>query len=427
MHALGRFLRRHRGTLGLIAAALGFFLAMDVLGVWMWVGVPHVTPTLADWYGTLSASDCHAQGIDVYVTNPCDLYGRIHVYGHPWLYLSWFGLTRETHFISGMAIIVIPFIVAAAFTLDPKTPREFLLALVILLSPASMLGIERANIDLFVFVLGVVTSALVATRMRANVGTAIGLHILSGLLKYYPFTGGANLWWGVRSRIGVICVSVIYAVGSAIAIASMWWQIERVTPTMTDSPPGGPSFGADLLFLLLNQQTALPIHFDSVTLATIVALTLTSIIGCLLTFRLEFRSSTIWQRSAFSCGAALLIGCYFAISNYDYRLVFVIMTVPLILAERDGMPTFVFRAWIGLILFTLWAYGINRAIKGAIGLFVADDGILQQVGGALYLIEYLAAYPLFALFVGGLVRLAIDHWRSLQWRGEFGEFERARQ
>ena len=427
MHVFGRLLQRHRGACGLIATALGFFLAMDMLGLWMWVGVPHIVPTLADWYGTLSASDCYAQGIDVYVTNPCDPYGRIHVYGHPWLYLSWLGLTRDTHFISGMAFIVIPYIVAAAFTLGPKTPREFLLALIILLSPASMLGIERANIDLFVFVLGVVSSALVATRMPANVATALGLHVLSGLLKYYPFTGGANLWWGVRSRFGVICVSVIYAVASAVAIASTWWQIQRVTSTMTDSPAGGPSFGADLAFLLLNQQTAVPLQFNNVALATIVALALTTIVGCLLAFRLEFRSSTIWQRSAYSCGAALLLGCYFAISNYDYRLVFVIMTIPLILAERDGMPRLVFPAWIALILISLWAYAINRAIKGGIGLFVADEGILQQVGGVLYLIEYFAAYPLFALLVGGFMRLAIDHWRGLQWRSRFGELGRAPQ
>ena len=388
------------------------------------MGVPHILPTFADWYGTLSASDCFAQGVDVYVTNPCHPYGSIHSYGHPWLYLSWIGLTRDTHFISGMALVVIPFIVSAALTLDPKTPPQFVLALALLLSPASMLGIERANIDLCVFVLAVVASALVATRHPVRVGGAIGLHILSGLLKYYPFMGGANLWWGVRSRLGVIGVSVIYALAAAIAIASIWWQIERVAPTMPDAPAGGVSFGADLLFNLLNQQTILPIHFDNVMLPTVVALIATTALGCLVATRLELRRSTIWQRSAYSCGAAVLIGCYFTISNFDYRLVFIIMTVPLLLADRDGMPPILFRVWIGLILFALWAYGINRAIKGTVGTFVADERILQHVGGAVYLVEYLATYPLFAFLIGGLVRLALDQWNNLPWRVTFSEVKR---
>ena len=95
------------------------------------------------------------------------------------------------------------------------------------------------------------------------------------------------------------------------------------------------------------------------------------------------------------------------------------------MSGRTEKPVFLFRVWIGLLLFALWAYAINRAIKGVAATFVTDEHILQQVGGVVYLVEYLATYPLIALFVGGLVRLAFDHWRNLRWRGEFGELKRA--
>ena len=41
----------------------------------------------ADWSVIINASNCAQNGIDVYVENPCDPWGRKHVYGNILLFI----------------------------------------------------------------------------------------------------------------------------------------------------------------------------------------------------------------------------------------------------------------------------------------------------------------------------------------------------
>ena len=47
-------------------------------------GVVHI---FSDWNVMLNANICHERNYDVYINNPCDPWGRKHVYGSILLYL----------------------------------------------------------------------------------------------------------------------------------------------------------------------------------------------------------------------------------------------------------------------------------------------------------------------------------------------------
>jgi hypothetical protein len=126
-------------------------LAIEHFSLWPLLGVPHIEPRFIDWHALLAASDCQALGIDPFKENPCDSFRRKHIYGSIWLYLSNFRLNRSDVFWSGLCFFVLPYIITASLTLNPSTLKQFILALSLILSPASLLGIERANADVAIY------------------------------------------------------------------------------------------------------------------------------------------------------------------------------------------------------------------------------------------------------------------------------------
>src|SRR5262245_26822898 len=80
---------RYRLIVGIILlAAFVFFWAIhwfELLSTYerilRFLGVPaFVKMPFADFHQVLSAAECYRQGVDVYVTNPCDVLGRRYIY-----------------------------------------------------------------------------------------------------------------------------------------------------------------------------------------------------------------------------------------------------------------------------------------------------------------------------------------------------------
>jgi hypothetical protein len=92
--------------------------------------------------------------------------------------------------------------------------------------------------------------------------------------------------------------------------------------------------------------------------------------------------------SLFVAGWAMLAFCFVAISNYDYRTVFFVLTLPLLFSIRRAEPVwrpFVHLAFVALG-FTLW----SEAFVG----FAARSGF-SGLAGALALAEHALAWLLF--------------------------------
>src|ERR1700678_571363 len=150
------------------------------------LGVPAFRFPFLDADGELAIIECHRRGLDVYLTNPCDALGRVHVYTPLWFRFailpidtSW---TPEIGFALALAF-------AASLLLLPpgRDGRAAGLICVAALSPAVGFAIERGNVDLLMFILAALAAALALRRLPTRL-LAYPVVVLAAALKVYPAT-----------------------------------------------------------------------------------------------------------------------------------------------------------------------------------------------------------------------------------------------
>jgi hypothetical protein len=155
-----------------------YFGALHLLGV-----EPFSFPFL-DTHAVLSAAECGRQGIEVYLSNPCDALGRPHAYSPLWLAIVPASLgTGATGWVGASLDLV--FLLSLIVVLRPRIVGELLILGAAAVSPMTVYALERANNDLAVFLL-VICGAIVFTAPRPFRLFSYGLFVAAGLLKYYP-------------------------------------------------------------------------------------------------------------------------------------------------------------------------------------------------------------------------------------------------
>ena len=184
---------------GPLAALIGLFFLALYSQDWYWprFGVPSVPDlSFVDIRYWTTAWECTRQGIDVVPRNLCDPHGmRLNDHPRIWLAPAFLGLGEGSTFVLGL-LVGGAFLLAVFATIGRIGVREAFLYAALLCSPSVMLGIERANTDLIVFVV-VAAGVLIAgrgTRLAAAIGSA--LLLFAAVLKLYP-----ALAWGALLRL----------------------------------------------------------------------------------------------------------------------------------------------------------------------------------------------------------------------------------
>ena len=151
------------------------------------LGVPGWDYPFLDIEGVLTAIDCHRSGIDVYVENPCDPLNRPHNYGPAFLWLS--ALRINVTWMNGLGLTLgILFLVSLFFL--PKARPGWLVTLAIV-SPPVVFALERANVDLIIFLLAMLAAILAA----GNAWSRTVAHGLAMVMQYcgcFPATGSCT-------------------------------------------------------------------------------------------------------------------------------------------------------------------------------------------------------------------------------------------
>jgi hypothetical protein len=155
-----------------------YFWALDLFGF-----EPFRFPFL-DIHAVLAAAQCQRAGIDVYLSNPCDALGRLHVYSPLWLALTPSFLDTTATTAVGLALDLM-FVLSLAIVIRPVSWGETLVIGLVALSPMTVYALERANCDLVVFLLILAGFALDTAPRRWRLG-CYAFYLTAGLLKYYP-------------------------------------------------------------------------------------------------------------------------------------------------------------------------------------------------------------------------------------------------
>jgi hypothetical protein len=287
----------------------------DRLTVWRALGVPAILDhPFADTRVVTSSWDCSRLGYDVLATNPCDYADRPMNYPRLWLLPGFLGLGESSTRFVGIAIDL-GFLLAFLACVGRLKFRETIVYALALASPSVLLGVERGNVDLVVFAicaLGLLLMQSPTTWRRVMATVAL---VAATALKFYPLFAFAALFTRIRSLVLALAALAVYFL---LTFKDML-EIYRVTPQSSLLSYGTLPVG-DLL----------GVSRWIVAAGLIVATVSTAI---MLRARLSATTATTQLgEDAFLLGVATYVGSFLIGANWDYRLVFLLFTLPHVIA-----------------------------------------------------------------------------------------------
>jgi Glycosyltransferase family 87 len=362
------------GVVALYLTLVAGMRALRDLDIWPWLGVPSGPSIFFDARNVAAAVECSRLGHDPLVDNPCDPWGRVMFYPRVWLVLRWTGLEQRHTLLFGVVVITV-FLVLLLLLPGRLSVVEGLVVAVAVCSPAVMFAVERANMDLVVFS-GLALSALVWRRGSARAEfVAVGLVLLMAVAKLYPavallaFLPTRRRSTRVAAAVAVL-VFVLYAVATREDVAT-------ISSTATQGQYY--SYGARILLGELYHGVLGEQWGGSRALAQVMVLLAAVVLGLALWLWLRHRSRRSAEGEpfpetletsdliAFRMGALVYVGTFVAGNSFDYRLVFLLLTLPCLLRwplhRGSAEPATLPRVAAAVVLVQLWVGTLSEQLR----------------------------------------------------------------
>ncbi len=137
-----------------------------------------------DLAGVLSWRECRLLGFNVELHNPCDPNGRLANYSPllPQLPLEWIGMRN---ILPAGFVLDGAFLLVLLFVLRPGSWQEFSVSALAAVSPTTFFAVERANIDILIFLL-LMGAMLLPQRQRWARLVSCAAAFIGFLTKFYP-------------------------------------------------------------------------------------------------------------------------------------------------------------------------------------------------------------------------------------------------
>jgi hypothetical protein len=304
---------------------------------------------------------CAAKGLDAYIPHSCNSAN----FNIPpiWLWLGFFGIDGSYSTWFSVAIIAAALGVMAAL-LKGRSVGDGALAMVAILSPSVMMGVERGNLDLLILAL-VGAAALIYEEQRIGriwTATLIGLAIVLKLFPMFCVAVGARF---NRRTFLFTCVIVVFSLTYLAAISNYIPLIRHNVPTTFILSYGykAPFLGLDHLRTEAGLNTIgladtwVPIMAALLTLISAAA-------TALISFHYGRLFCTVTDNvagTAFLFGSGIYCGTYLLGTNFIYRLMFLLLCLPQLQdwqrGESDDKERKIERGLLATILSVLWFNG----------------------------------------------------------------------
>jgi len=386
-------------------------IAFDVLR-WWGIPPPFRNPFL-DLRYVFAGIECWGKGVDVYISNPCDPLGRPHGYSPLWLRFAFLPSQQWTP-IAGVLVDGLFALSLAAFP-PPQNRGELAVVLAAALSPPVAFALQRANVDVIIFMMLLAVAGLwIRGPSRRLVG--YGIVTFAGLLKIYPL-----IVLGLALREGIKRGATIFAVSGLLLIGFVaYFHTELIE--MTRNIPTGGYFIGDMFGAKNFPDGLLAGHVGAATgwlgiavwgtlLALASALTLSTL--SLLASHRGIAQPMAFESALLLVGAAVICGCFFAGQSVGYRGIFLLLTVPGLLALRrraaeDRVRRLATQA-TALVLFVMWQGALTW---NADFLDALQRWLGAPVGSALWMALWsareLAWWLLAGILAGVVLTFAVE-------------------
>jgi hypothetical protein len=325
----------------MILAAVILIAMLSLLG-WTQTGellrLPSMQPYFGDMRVVQGALASLAQGYDPQINNPGDPVNRAMNYPAIWIPIAQgLGLNHETNFVIFLSVLISAYFLICVW-ISYRSNSFWIPAL--FCSFSSLLLMERGNNDLVIFIL--LTLALVWTPNL--IGSAIVA--LAAALKIYP---AFALVAFTRTRWQIVA-SVFFGLIAATTFFEQIATVRQATPVS-----GSLSYGMLSLMSLFRLSDPLSMAIGNALIVTV---------AFFFTQKIQLSETNAVNENLFIASASLYVGSFFFGSNFDYRLAFLILAIPYLVAQS--------RAFLHLGLPIMFMIACNqnlfRVAFGKVGL-----------------------------------------------------------
>ena len=348
--------------------------------------IPTKKPYFADIRTITGVNATISMGFDPLVNNPGDPWGRTMNYPRIWQKFAelvnlnhnhgiYFGLFNVTDYVVGFIVFI--------RTLKLNYPMTAFL-LLCFFSPASILGIERGNTDILIF--AILVFAIICIN-KSTVMFSI-LILMSAILKLFPILSYSILLRERKNKFlkNILIVMTIFGLYVVLTFDDII-LIRNGTPQAVVL-----SYGMNIIPQAINN------FLDSSFLAFVIIFTMYCFIGgvFLYTFNkikiMELFVQDYQYIDSFRAGGAIFLGTFLFSNNWDYRLIFLIFTIPQLLTWGfyDKIPRMLKLLSIATLLsisYTMWFLVFYRIFS----LFLSNN----YAGKVSWLLDEISNWIIF--------------------------------
>ncbi len=349
----------------------------DWVSTWRALGVPAMVPHFLDLDSIPAGVETMQNGGDPLVANPADSLHRPTNYPRIWVYLfSAARITRANVSIVALLFCGLYLACVSALIVQARRAIEMVILVVAALSLAPLLAMERGNNDLLVFV--VVFLGCIATKPNLRSG-ALGI---AALLKICPMA--AMMLDTLRRPPRQRQIAMLLAALVIVLLALQWRDfslIRRGTPASRDLSYGALSLEVEVL------HDAHELGFSTgvgwiIVLECWIAGALAAAYGWKKSWEGGADANPMYLE-LFTAFGAMYAFTYAIGSNWDYRLIFLVPTLPYVLEMARSSSH---RAWAATYI------GLVTLAENTVG-FAQDGGTLAG---------HLATFALFLMVLASL-------------------------
>lgn len=382
---LKRTIKSKGNVLAGIALCLALFGGLVSLQgykkTWEIWNIPVSTLSFFDLRVITAGAKTYAEGHDPMLDNPYDISGRKLNYPRIWQALyplglgaddaGWLGVLSDALFLAGVVVAMPPL---------RNVGVAWLLAA--LVSPAVMLALERGNTDLLVFFL--LALALVIRRT----GWSLAVILFAFVLKLFPLVAVIMVLGRKRSTAGKV---FLFAAG--FALLYLLFSLNDLLLIGANTPSDTwLSYGHNVLWMKVSETS--PVAGSALRFGTHAVMAGGLLAAGLVWLRRSSRGKVQegLPLDAFRVGAACYVGTFLLGNNFNYRLMFLLFTLPQLLAwAANGEARCVARVALAGIYFSLWSMVVDRWLQGLpggvwCGLAVSEAAHWAAFGALLHLL-----------------------------------------
>ena len=330
---------------------------------WTALSIPTLSPIFADMRVIQSALFSSANGYDPLAINPSDPWGRTLNYPRVWLAIAGtLGMENESVFLACSLTVISLF-----YALCGYLAWRFSSALTVFLvfTPVILLAVERGNIDMAIIVLVALSSLL--SGFAAIIAIAVAMHLKLYPILLLPIAIARHGW-----KYGLL---ITMAAGSALLVN--YPDLEAIL--------SGNSAAGDMSYGILLSSELMQAHLGP-TAARLDAIVYPLVLLAGLLFYsksgLHEQLSEVRQLCPAAAwlhyfGASIHVLTGLLASNWDYRLMYLILMMPMVTclkrkAQRSVYVTAIFLSTMYLWL-SWWPY--SWVVTGYSKLFVFSTAL----------------------------------------------------